>query len=166
MSHRQDLKANTQDELMLECVTTCKWAYKILAAETWIGKRRVETVKLMMAAWGQYILSTFLAKSNIICNWKRAALPSFFFAMVDPPVPGSHSSRSSSSLGHSADATKISSEFCGWKENGENAFFSPPNHKVKTFPSPRSVLTLFYVGWLPYLSKNCKTVYLLSALFN
>lgn len=29
------------------------------------------------------------------------------------PVPGSHSSRSSSSLGHSADATNRSSELCG-----------------------------------------------------
>lgn len=51
--------------------------------------------------WGKTIISS---------GWTRAV----FFP--HSPVPGSHSSRSSSSLGHSADATKISSEFCGWKE--------------------------------------------------
>lgn len=94
-----------------------KWVYESSAAEA----RNWKSWKCETNGGCLSFLSTVLGKSNITCNWIRAALPSLFFvffAMVDPPVPGSHSSRSSSSLGHSADATKISSEFCGWKGNG------------------------------------------------
>ena len=50
---------------------------------------------------------------------------------TDPPVPGSHSSRSSSSLGHSADATRMSSEF--WGCRAETGRQSPANHsKIAT----------------------------------
>lgn len=145
MGHRQDLKANTQDELMLECVTTFKWAYKILAAETWIWKRRVEIVKLMMAAWGQYILSTFLAKCNITSNWKRAALPSFFFLCHGWPT--------CSWL--TLFQVLIITWTLGWCHQN---IIRVLRLKGKRGESSLSFMSVF-ADWLPYLSKNCTIVF-------
>lgn len=63
-----------------------------------------------MAVWSQSVYIRNWGKTIISSGWTRAVF------VPHSPVPGSHSSRSSSSLGHSAEATKISSEFCGWKE--------------------------------------------------
>ena len=51
-----------------------------------------------------------------------------------PPVPGSHSSRSSSSLGHSAEATRRSSVFWGGGWRGGHQCVTPMGTAVMLDP--------------------------------